>query len=208
MNGSRHGAGNGSFGKSTADAALRGALLVGVAVIIGALLLWKAHDDNATASVDTTGGTPTTVAPTSSVPRATTTAPQGGATTTAPQGAATTAPAAAVHPPAEVKVLVANGTGTPTGASTVSNKLKPKGYNVLAAADANSATIQASKIYYRAGYAEDAKQIARDLGVAAPVEGIIEAMPATPPVKANAAQRATDANVLVLLGTDLKIKQT
>ena len=34
------------FGRSASDAALRGALLVAVAVIIGALLIWRGHNDD------------------------------------------------------------------------------------------------------------------------------------------------------------------
>jgi hypothetical protein len=64
-------------------------------------------------------------------------------------------------------------------------------------------------VFYRAGYADDAKQIARDLGVAEPVEAIIEAMPEPPPVRgANALSRAAQAHVLVLLGSDQVIKQS
>ena len=74
-----------------------------------------------------------------------------------------------------------------------------------AAADASSATIAVSRIYYRDTYADDAKQIARDLGVAEPVEALLERMSDNPPVKANAADRAKAANVLVVIGLDKKI---
>ena len=48
-----------SAGRATGDAAMRGALLVGVAVVIGALLLWRGHDDGGTAlAQQTTGTTP------------------------------------------------------------------------------------------------------------------------------------------------------
>lgn len=200
----RRGASKPSFGRSAGDAAVRGALLIGVAVIVGVLLLWRAHDDNATAAVGSTSdGTPTV---TSQTP---TTVAQQAPTTTAAPASPTTAPAAptGTKAPAQVQVLVANGTGTPNGASKVTDKLKPKGYATLQPTNASSANTAASKIYYREGYAEDAKQIARDLGVAAPVESIIEAMPAQPPVASTATERAAKANVLVVLGTDGKIKQ-
>jgi hypothetical protein len=198
------------LGRSTGDAAFRGALLIGVAVIVGVLLLWRAHDDNATAAVGSTDGNP--VVTTTTHAPGTTAAPQAPGTTAAPQAPVTTAAGAtaapaATKPPAQVQVLVANGTGTPSGASKVTDKLKPKGYATLSPANATSANTAASKVYYREGYAEDAKAIARDLGVAAPVENIIEPMPAQPPVAATAADRAAKANVLVVIGTDGRIKQ-
>jgi hypothetical protein len=202
MNGSRrHSAGDGKLGRSSSDAAFRGTLLVAVAVLIGALLLWRGHDDSAATAIDTTDGNGVT----------TTTAPR--ITTTAAGQPGTTAPAATAAPPvtrapAQVKVLVANGTGTPQGAGTVTNKLVAKGYGTLPASNASSANVVKSVIFYREGFAEDAKQVARDLAVAEPIEAVIEAMPASPPVAANAVERAKTADVLVILGTDGKIKQT
>jgi len=220
-------------GRSTGDAAVRGALLVGVAVIIGALLLWRGHDNNDNTAQSTVGSTTTTTAKRASgatgsgvtagagtvsgVTAGTGKTGPTGTTGTTATGAATGATGAAtgasgttglLHKAAEVKVIVANGSGTTSGAGQVTAKLQPKGYAMLAAADAATATIAASRVYYRDGYAEDAKQVARDIGVAEPVEGVLERMPADLQLK-TAASTATakTANVVVIIGLDKKIPQ-
>jgi len=53
------------FGRSASDAALRGALLVAVAVIIGALLIWRGHHDDNGSTGLSTGASSTTRAVTS-----------------------------------------------------------------------------------------------------------------------------------------------
>lgn len=205
MSATRRHAGEGGA-RPSSDAAVRGALLIGVAIIIGLLLLWRAHDDDS--SVTTTGsgdqvtdtngdgggdgGTGEPTDPTdSSVPPDSSVAPP------------------PTHAPGEVSVLVANGTGTAGGAGNVTNKLIPKGYATLPAADASTSDVQQSVVYYRDGYIEDAKQIARDLGVPEEnIEGIVQPMPAEPPVRGNrGTQSAQTANVLVVLGLDEVIKQ-
>ncbi len=212
---------DGSSGRSTGDAAVRGALLVGVAVIIGALLLWRGHDDNGSTARSTTGATGGTAVTAVTAVTTTTKAAVSGPTgpsgassgtgktglsgTTGPSAVTGTTPVSGLHKPAEVKVLVANGTGSANGAGNVTAKLQPKGYAMQAAADASTATIAVSRVYYRDSYAEDAKQIARDMAVAEPVEALLERMPESPPVKANAADRAKAANVLVVIGLDKKI---
>jgi hypothetical protein len=208
-------------GRSTGDAAVRGALLVGVAVIIGALLLWRGHDDNGGVAQITTDSTTTTTARPASGATATGgtgttgsgvasggTGKASGATGTGASGTGATAATGTVHKTADVKVIVANGSGTKTGASQVTAKLQPKGYAVLQPADAAAGNIAASKVYYVDGYADDAKQVARDIGVAEPVEGVLEKLPANLQL-ATAASTATakTANVVVLIGLDKKIPQ-
>jgi hypothetical protein len=174
----------GPEGRGTSDAAVRGALLIGVAVVIGLLLLWQGHDDD--------GATATT----------------GTDSTEAPGGDDSVAPPASTNAPMNVQVLVANGTGTAGGAGAVTAKLQPKGYATLPPADASTSDVVASRVYYREGFAEDAKQIARDLAVPEPVDTIIEPMPEPPPVKGTQGTASAQlANVLVLLGSDLVIKQ-
>ena len=109
----------------------------------------------------------------------------------------------------EIKVIVANGSGTNTGASQVTARLQPKGYAMLPPADAATSDIAASKVYYRDGYAEDAKQIARDANVPEPVEAVLERMPDNLALK-TAASTATakTANIVVIIGLDKKIPQT
>jgi hypothetical protein len=204
MNATRRHAGETGAGRGGPDAAVRGGLLIAVAVIVGLLLLWRAHDDDTSASGTDTGTVGTTI-------------PDGATETTLPgtetslDPNATTVPpvTATTHPPAAVPVLVANGSGTRGGAGAVTNKLVPFGYSTLPAADADKSDYANSRVYYREGFAEDARAIARTLGVAEPVDAIIEPMPATPPVRGtNGTANAAQAQVLVLLGTDNVIKQS
>ncbi|HEX7094879.1 MAG TPA: LytR C-terminal domain-containing protein [Acidimicrobiales bacterium] len=200
MSATRRHAGEGAA-HGASDAAVRGALLIAVAVIIGLLLLWRAHDDDGSTTVSASDGSETVdnTTPDASTPSA----PE----SSTPTGSSAAPPA--THAPAEVKVLVANGTGTPNGAGNVTQKLMPKGYATLPAADASTSDVQKSMVFYRGGYAEDAKQIARDLGVPEDViPTILDVMPAEPPVRGNrGTQSAQVANVLVLLGADQVIKQ-
>lgn len=200
-----------SAGRSTGDAAMRGALLVGVAVLIGALLLWRGHDDGDAVAQETTGGTPavtTTAAPAVNVSGATAGTGRTGATgaTTGATGAGTGATAPTVRKAAEVKVIVANGTGSANGAGNVTTRLQPKGYAMLPAADYSTATVAASKIWYKDGYAEEAKQVARDAQVVEPIEAVIERMPDDVQLKtAQSTANAKTAHVIVLIGLDKKI---
>jgi hypothetical protein len=204
MNATRRHAGEAGTGRGTPDAAVRGGLLIAVAVIVGLLLLWRAHDDDTSAA-----GTDTVTEGTSAPDGTTETTVPGTETSVDPS--ATTAPPVTptTHPPAAVPVLVANGSGTRGGAGNVTAKLVPFAYATLPAADADRSDYAESKIYYREGFAEDARAIARQLGVAEPVDAIIEPMPATPPVRGtNGTANAAQAQVLVLLGTDNVIKQS
>jgi hypothetical protein len=197
-----------SAGRATGDAAMRGALLVGVAVLIGALLLWRGHDDGDAIAQETTGNAPAATT-TSAAPAA-----SGATAGTGKTGAATGATGAATGPtattvlrkPAEVKVIVANGTGSANGAGNVTTRLQPKGYAMLPAADYSSSTVAVSKIWYRDGYAEEAKQVARDAQAVEPVEALLERMPDEVAMKTAASTtNAKTAHVVVLIGLDKKI---
>lgn len=97
------------------------------------------------------------------------------------------------HPPAEVRVLVANGTSVAGAAGRVNDQLTGAGYNGLTPTNADS--VDASVIYYEPGYELDARLIARNLN-AAP-EAVLP-MPDAPPVS-----DLSEAHVLVVLGPDL-----
>jgi hypothetical protein len=199
MSATRRGAADPAAGRTGSDAAVRGALLIGVAIVIGLLLLWRGHDDDGS-TISAEGGTP--VATTAATGGTT---PDGSPVTTPGE---TTAAPPSTHAPAQVSVLVANGTGTSGGASAVSQRLMPKGYGVLPAANAGSSDVPRTVVYYREGFDADAAQIARDLGVPeASVGGMLEPMPATPPVAEKALESAQTAQVLVVLGVDNAIQQ-
>ena len=104
---------------------------------------------------------------------------------------------ATLHPAAEVRVLVANGTNVAGAAGDYKDNLVASaGYNGLPAANAtNQGQVTATLVHYEEGYGVDARQIASTIGAAA--ENVLP-MPESPPVADLA-----DAHVLIVLGTDV-----
>lgn len=189
-------------------------MLIALAVLIGLVLLWSALDDAETVIADsgdatqdddaggsddaddngaagddgdTTGDagddSPT---PTNDVPSDTTIAPL----------PADDDPGEA-REPAEVTVLVANGTGGRGVASAVSNKLKTRGFISDAA---NALNTQVSVIYYDEGFAADARVVAETVGTTPDV--IQPAPEGTIGVASDAVDRAEAADIVVIIGTD------
>jgi len=188
------------FGRSASDAALRGALLVAVAVIIGALLIWRGHqDDNDTTGLST-GGNSTTRATTSTLkPGATSTRPGTATSTPGP-----TNPIGVTRQAGTVKVLAANGSGVDGFAGQVHQKLVTGGYASLGAENAKPGQAT-SVIYYRDGYQEDARAMAVFLGAD---QNIVQAAPASLADKLEQAvqNKAQGANIVVILGADKEVK--
>jgi hypothetical protein len=152
---------------------LQGAVLIGVAVVIGLVLLLRGfdQDDGGVASGDDPAATTTTVA---------------GQPTT------TTTVASVVRPPAQVSVLVANGTGVGGVAGAKAAILSPKGYTTVATTNAPSTATSA--VYYAAGYQAEAEAVAQALGIPATA---VAALPASPPVD------PAGSSVVVVVGSDL-----
>ena len=102
-----------------------------------------------------------------------------------------------LHPPAEVRVLVANGTTVAGLAGRTADELQTnRGYNTLTPTNVTSgATVDATSVYYVPGYELDARQIAQILD--APPESVAP-MPEDPPV-----DDLAEAHVLVVIGPDL-----
>lgn len=157
----------------------RGAILVAVAVVVGVLLL---RDDSSTTTQvavgsdragDIDGGR---VQPDDEDPEATTT------TTTAPP-----------RDPAEVKVLVANGSGVDGAAGGTTDALEALGY--VTGTPANAERVPATIVYYTTGFETEAVALAAAIG-ATPES--VTPMPAVAPV-----DDLQLANVLVHLGPDL-----
>jgi LytR cell envelope-related transcriptional attenuator len=173
----RHAAADGSFGRSAGANALRGAGLLVVAVVLGVILLNRTDSGNpfdqpVVAGSSRGSHTTTTVA----LPVETT-------TTTAP-----------LRPPAQVKVLAANGTSVKGLAGQVKDKLTAAGYNALAPTDTSAKPVVASAVYFTAGFDHEAAAVAVLLGLPATA---VKPMPAPPPVAA-----LQGANVLVVIGQD------
>src|SRR3954469_25835105 len=123
--------------------AMRGALLIGAAVLLGALLLANGFgDDNVSTG---SSSTPTTK-------------PAGGSSTTV-----TTVVQA--HDPAQVKVMVLNGSGKSGVAANTSEQLKALNYTLLEASNASGGPFPQSIVYFVAGYDADAAEIAGKLGL-------------------------------------------
>ena len=106
------------------------------------------------------------------------------------------------HAPNEVKVLVANGSGVSGAAGKVTDMLSPLGWAMESPATAEKAS--APRIYYRTEYVADAKVIVDHFGEFA---DILEAMPpGGPAVPPNAEERVANADIVLILGSDLRIQ--
>ena len=211
--------GRGGLGPSNAAAAPRAFLLIVVAVLIGLVLLWKGLDS-----------TPGTVAPAADAPVvADSSADEASVDETpadeVPSDAGTDAPADAgndasattavpaptttedlfpkpTHAPNEVKVLVANGSGVSGAAGKVTDMLSPLGWAMESPANANKTSV--SGIYYKVGYASDARVIQEHFGEA---PSILSQFPAGGlAVPDGTLDRVDNADVVVILGSDLAIQ--
>lgn len=184
--GAGRGAGNAAGPGGTGNnAGARGALLLGVAVILGIVLLQQFDSD-----IDTGGGQ---VAATS-VPGTDETTTTRGSTglTSVPQVTPTTA---RVRPKADVKVVVANGAGVRGLGAATTNALKNAGYTTLAPTDA-TAQVEKTAIQFTEGYEAEARELAALVGQPANVVSRL----ASPPV---APADFEGANVVVILGVDV-----
>ena len=201
--------GGGGLGPSNAAAAPRALLIIAVAVILGLVLLWKGLDTTPGITVSpeaTDDGSAESVGmveegtadlPIADEPMATTTS---ASTTTT----STTAVPAPTRPPNQVRVLVANGSGVPRGAATVTGVLSPAGYTTLP--PANATPTDTSGIYYRSGYSGDARAVMELVAPSNP--DLILPLPAGGlDVPDATLDRVANANVVVILGADLRINR-
>ena len=170
-----HAAADGSFGRSAAAHAGRGAVLLFVAFLLGLVLLQSSDHS-------TPIGTST----------ANTTAPKS-ETTQPPVATTTTAPPQPAHDPKTVKVLAANATTTNGIGDKVRRKLIAGGFDALQPVTSNT-KLDTSQVFFVAGYQPDANAIAAALGV--PLSNV-QPMPAKPAVVVG------PAHVLVLAGRDV-----
>ena len=190
------------FGRSASDAALRGALLVAVAVIVGALLIWRGHsDDDNGQGLETSADQTTSRSSNNS-----TTSRNNSATTKGPvtSPAGPTTPIGSTRQPATVKVLAANGSGVDGYASQVHQKLVTGGYASLGAENAKSGQTQ-TFIYYRDTYQEDARSLAVFLGADG---NSVQAIPASlaDRLEQSVQNRAQAASIVIILGSDKQVK--
>ncbi len=182
-----HAADDRSFQRSAGIQAGRAALLIGVAILIGVLLLHRTPGGGGgtAVSVDTT----TSASTDQTSP---TTARGTGPGTTAKPTTGTTI--GTLRAPQDIKVLVANGTSTPGLAGKVSNVVHAKGYNTLASTNSTQKPA-ASIVFFQPSYSADAAALAGKLNLPGTA---VQAMPQPPPVA-----NLNGANILITVGPDL-----
>jgi hypothetical protein len=166
------------------DGAARGVLLVGVAVVIGLLLLGSGLDDSAPVAAPATSDDAADDGGNGGA--------GGGGNQNGNGNNGSVVPS--TRDPAQVPVLVANGSEVSGAAGAVTELLTALGYTgALPAVDTNpDANEQFDTVYYLEGFEADAAGVAQALGLAADA---VLPMPATPPANLGNAQ------VLVVLGS-------
>jgi len=169
----RHAATDGSFGRSAGGAALRGAGLLAIAVILGIILLRNGGGDPYSRALRTVAS------PTPEV------------TVHAPTATTITVP---VRSPSDIKVLPANGTTISGAGLATFNRLKQAAYNVLAASN-TTAPSTTSNVYFNPGFEREARVVAQLLGLP---DSAVQPMPTPPPVS-----DTRGADVIVVVGPDL-----
>jgi hypothetical protein len=177
------------------DANARGIIVLVVAVVVGFLLLLNAgasgngggtvaaEDTSTTIDVSGLGDDP------EEEPSDPTT-PDDTAVETTPEDTT-----AGNRPPAEVSVLVLNIPGGVVGAAGAGTEtLSGAGYQMAEPANANSADVEATTIYFAEGFEQDAVSVASVLGRAADAVAPMPEEPLGP--------GAEEADVVVVLGPD------
>ena len=196
--------------------ALRGAIVVIVALVIAVVILARGLDEPEATNppVETTDTTEASTEP----PAAPAPAPEPAPQPPAPAADPAPPPAAAATPPpadvgeaapddmfadppppqppthnrADVKVLVANGTTVCGAAGRLATSLSAQGYNVLPAVNADNPA-EISSVFYVDEYGADAGVVASLLQVPS---GQVLPMPASPPTAPG------EAHVVIHLGAD------
>ncbi|MGI8756274.1 MAG: LytR C-terminal domain-containing protein [Acidimicrobiales bacterium] len=178
------------------DANVRGILVLVVAAAVGALLLWQAKPGGGATKVVAGKSTTTTTVDTSTLGTGTTTSnPLGTPLTTGSTASTSTSKPAGggAHAPAEVNVVVLNGTGPVGSAASTSKAVQARGYQTGAA---SNATVKptATVVYYAPNYQPDAMAVAALLGKG---PNVVQPKPSAAP-----GPGADKANVVVVLGKD------
>jgi hypothetical protein len=110
------------------------------------------------------------------------------------EGSETTETTVAVRSPAEVTVIVLNGTSVSGAAGKYSTAIGSAGYQMLEAGD-SSTKIPVTQVFFTAGFEREAAAVA--LAAGAPATVTPAALPTPPPGEVGA------ANVVVVVGADL-----
>jgi hypothetical protein len=185
-----HASPDGSFGRSAGIQVGRAAILLVVATLIGLALLHRGSGGGRGGGLAVDGGN-TTATSAATIPT----------TQFSPPGSSNTTGTQALRAKADIKVIVANGTGTSGLASTVSTSLRTKGYNTLASTNSNQ-KVTATVIDFAPGYDADAAVMAGLLGLPPTA---VKPMPPTAQLPVPA---LNGANILVVAGPELAATST
>ncbi|MFQ5557512.1 MAG: LytR C-terminal domain-containing protein [Acidimicrobiales bacterium] len=209
----RYAADDNSFARSAGGAAGRGVVLIAVAVVVGLVLLWKGFDgadgsgprvsaggDSAAAGGGTDSGATDDVdsGDDGTGDAAGDDATGDDQTDVGDPGATGEVPPTGTHLPGEVKVAVANGVGEAGLAGSRRDALTTQGF-VATPKNTAAAEVEASAIYYRPDFSEDAKVVAQALG--APAD-IITAAPDDVLSLIRNSDDVAEFDIFVILGTD------
>jgi hypothetical protein len=167
MNRPPGGSSSSDVARGASFAVAKGAALIGLAVIIGLVLLQQVDNHSSKAAVTTT--------PTTKRVKTTTTVAAAGTTTTT-----SSVPAAPAKTPAQLRLIVLNGGAKAGDAARMASKLKTKGYTNQA--DANNwskHTQTGNTVLCRAGHDQEAVTLAVAVGNGTPVP--IQPFPTPPP---------------------------
>lgn len=164
------------FAKPNNVAATGRAMLVLALAVVAGIVLLNGLDDSQTQQVATSSEAP---------------APESAAITPAETTPPTTA---APMSPAEVTVLVANGTSVQGAASRVASRLQPVGYQLVTPNNMTT-PIDGSGVLYAEGFEAEARALATSLGIPG---SSVEPMPLPAPV-----EDLQDANLVAVVGEDL-----
>jgi hypothetical protein len=147
------GGGSGDVARGAGYAAFLGAALIGVAVVIGIVLLQIGdRNDNGPSAAANPGTVKTTS--TTKPPKTGTTRPHTTTTVSTPQ-----------RPPSAVNVIVLNGGAAAGKASAMTDSLKLKGYtNIGKATDWPGHSQTGNSVYCRAGLEREGTSLAAQLG--------------------------------------------
>lgn len=185
-----HAADDGSFGRSAGGAMARGIVLIIAAVLLGLVLL------NATDGPEpfqTASGTAADGGDGADAGGGEDAAAEDAGGGEGGESPGTTETTVAVRPPAEVRVLVANGSGVRGAAAGLADRIAGFGYQIAEPANA-PAPVSASVIHFLPGFEREAQALAAQLTPAPAVS----VMPDPQPVP-----DLRSAQILVLQGPDL-----
>ena len=200
---------NSQAGETNSGAAVRGLLLVLVAVVVGVLLLRSVDDPDEITATDTTppAAPGDTLPPSTQAPVSTTIAPpaDGTLTTTPPTAStivATTTTAAGVEgfqprQVSEVSVQVANSTTVRGAAGRVNDRFKALSYVTKSPTNYVGTPLDRTRIYHQPGSLLEARVIAEVLKLD-PDNDVFPMLQDT-----SAVQTFETPDILIALGTDL-----